>query len=61
MHSGKIKLDGNRQAIGSNFVTEVAEQPDGNLANQFVSKIDNVNQTLGMDEAKFRERAIGFR
>ena len=59
--NGKIKLDGNRQAIGSNFVTEVAEQPDGNLANQFVSKIDNVNQTLGMDEAKFRELGIPSR
>ena len=56
--NGKIKLDANRQAIGSNFVTEVVELPDGNLANQLVSKIDNVNQTLGMDEAKFR--ALGL-
>ena len=59
--NGKIKLDANRQAIGTNFVTEVVEQADGNLANQLVSKIDNVNQTLGMDEAKFRELGLPSR
>jgi ABC-type branched-subunit amino acid transport system substrate-binding protein len=59
--NGHIKLDGNRQAIGSNFVTEVVELPDGNLANQLVEKIDNVNQTLGMDEAKFRELGVPSR
>lgn len=59
--NGKIKLDANRQAIGSNFVTEVVELADGNLANQLVSKIDGVNQTLGQDEAKFRELGLPSR
>jgi len=53
--NGKIKLDGNRQAIGSNFVTEVVELADGKLATKLVSKIDNVNQTLGIDPKKFAE------
>ncbi|MEM6615208.1 MAG: ABC transporter substrate-binding protein [Pseudomonadota bacterium] len=52
--NGTITLDGNRQAIGSNFVTEVVEMPDGTLANQLVAKIDNVNQTLGMSEGDFK-------
>ncbi|MEM8811743.1 MAG: ABC transporter substrate-binding protein [Pseudomonadota bacterium] len=56
--NGKISLDSNRQAIGTNFVTEVVEQPDGTLLNQLVKKIENVNQTLGMDEAEFR--ALGL-
>ena len=56
--NGKITLDANRQAIGSNFVSEVVEQPDGTLLSQFVKKIDNVNQTLGLPEDEFR--ALGL-
>ncbi|EFL87838.1 ABC transporter substrate-binding protein [Ahrensia sp. R2A130] len=56
--NGMIKLDGNRQAIGTNFVTEVVEQADGTLANNMVAMAENVNQTLGMDEAEFR--ALGL-
>jgi ABC-type branched-subunit amino acid transport system substrate-binding protein len=51
--NGTITLDENRQAIGSTFIIEVAEQPDGSLATKFVRKVDNVNQTLGMDKAEF--------
>lgn len=59
--NGKIKLDGNRQAIGSNFVFEVFEQDDGNLGTKLVKKIDNVNQTLGLDEAEFRKLGLPSR
>jgi ABC-type branched-subunit amino acid transport system substrate-binding protein len=50
--NGKIKLDGNRQAIGTNFVTEVVEE-NGILVNKLVKIVPNVNQTLGLDPAKF--------
>ncbi len=56
--NGDIKLDENRQAIGSNFVVEVREQDDGSLATEVVSVIENVNQTLGIDPAAFA--AIGL-
>jgi len=56
--NGKIKLDGNRQAIGTNFVTEVVELADGTLSNKLVSVVENVNQTLGMDAAAFK--ALGL-
>ena len=59
--NGKIKLDGNRQAVGTNFVIEVFEQSDGNLATKMVSKIDNVTQTLGDDEAEFRKLGLPSR
>jgi branched-chain amino acid transport system substrate-binding protein len=36
-----------------NFVTEVAEGPDGNLVNKVVKVTDPVNQTLGMPRDKF--------
>ncbi|MGI9506026.1 MAG: ABC transporter substrate-binding protein [Geminicoccaceae bacterium] len=55
--NGKITLDENRQAIGTNFVTEVVEDADGNLVSKVVKVIENVNQTLGMDSEKFA--AIG--
>jgi branched-chain amino acid transport system substrate-binding protein len=56
--NGHIRLDDNRQAIGSTFITEVTEAADGSLYNKFVSKADNVNQTLGMSPEAFR--AIGL-
>jgi ABC-type branched-subunit amino acid transport system substrate-binding protein len=56
--NGKIKLDANRQAIGSNFVTEVAELSDGTLTNKLVKKVDGINQTLGQSEADFK--ALGL-
>ena len=56
--NGNIKLDQNRQAIGSVFITEVVEGPDGNLINTFKQKVDNVSQTLGMTPEEFA--AIGL-
>ncbi len=56
--NGMIKLDANRQAIGSNFVSEVVETANGDLVSNFVKKVDNVNQTLGLPEDEFR--ALGL-
>ena len=39
--------------MAPNFVTEVAEAPDGSLDNKDVKVIPSVNQTLNMDRAKF--------
>lgn len=51
--NGKITLDGNRQAIGTNFVIEVVEAGDGTMLTQLVSLKEGVNQTLGIDPAAF--------
>ncbi len=56
--NGKIKLDKNRQAIGTNFITEVVKDSNGNLVNQLVKIVPNVNQTMGMDEAVFRKIGV---
>lgn len=56
--NGKIRLDDNRQAIGSVFITEVAEAEDGSLYSKFVKKVDDVQQTLGMSPEEFR--ALGL-
>lgn len=51
--NGKITLDENRQAVGTNFVSEVVQQDDGTLATQLVAMKENVNQTLGIDKDAF--------
>ena len=56
--NGHIKLDENRQAIGSSFINEVREAPDGTMYNHFVAKVDNIDQRLGMSKEEFD--AIGL-
>lgn len=56
--NGTITLDENRQAIGTNFVSEVVELDDGTLATQLVSMVHDVNQTLGLSKEAFD--AIGL-
>ena len=52
--TGDVRLDGNRQAIGSTFVTEVVKDAQGNLYNKVHRKVDNVDQMLGMSAADFK-------
>ncbi|WP_188262969.1 ABC transporter substrate-binding protein [Azospirillum tabaci] len=51
--TGAIRLDENRQAIADNFVTEVAQRPDGAFFSKVVKVAKGVDQALGMDRAKF--------
>ncbi len=59
--NGKITLDANRQAIGTNFVTEVVEAPNGDLVNKSVKVIPNVSQLLGFDAATFQKVGLPSR
>ena len=59
--NGKVKLDDNRQAIATTFITEVAELPNGELTNKFVKAVANVNQTLGLDAAAFQKIGLPSR
>ncbi len=52
--NGEVRLDANRQAIGTTFVTEVVKDAQGNLSTKVNSKVDNVEQTLGMSAADFK-------
>lgn len=51
--AGHIRLDDNRQAIGSIFITEVVEGADGSLYNTFKAKVDDVDQRMGMSAEEF--------
>lgn len=56
--NGKITLDENRQAIGTNYITEVAEDDNGNLVNKVVAVEDGVDQRMGLSKEAFD--AIGL-
>jgi branched-chain amino acid transport system substrate-binding protein len=51
--NGQIKLDENRQAIGTVFVTEVVKDPHGELVNKVVKIVPNVQERLGLSKAAF--------
>lgn len=50
---GRLRLDENRQVIGSNFITEVARDEEGTLYNKFVKEVDGIDQTLGLGHEIF--------
>jgi branched-chain amino acid transport system substrate-binding protein len=52
--NGDVRLDANRQAIGTTFVTEVVKDAQGNLTTKVASKVDNVDQMLGMKKEEFQ-------
>ncbi len=52
--TGEVRLDSNRQAIGTTFVTEVVKDAQGNLSTKVTRKVDNVDQTLGMAKEDFK-------
>jgi hypothetical protein len=51
--NGQIKLDQNRQAIGTSFVLEVVKDQSGDLVNKVVKIVPNVNETLGLSKEVF--------
>jgi branched-chain amino acid transport system substrate-binding protein len=48
-----MRLDENRQAIGTTFVTEVVKDKNGDLVNNVVKVEPNVDQRLGFAKAVF--------
>ena len=52
--TGDVRLDNNRQAIGTTFVTEVVKDAQGNLSTKVSRKVDNVDQTLGIKKEDFK-------
>ncbi len=54
MPTGTVRLDSNRQAIGTTFVTEVVKDSKGELTTRVLRKVDNVDQTLGIPKDQFK-------
>ena len=49
-----MRLDANRQAIGTAFITEVVRDAQGGLHNKVLRKVDGVDQMLGMRKEDFK-------
>ena len=52
--TGDVRLDANRQAIGTTFVTEVVKDAQGNLTTKVSKKVDNIDQLLGLKKEDFK-------
>ena len=59
--TARSALTSNRQAIGTNFLTEVVENADGTLSNKLIKVIENVNQTMGIDKEAFAKIGLPSR
>jgi len=46
--NGPITLDENRQAVGNNYIAEIAEQPDGRLVKKLVRIGENISQEMSL-------------
>lgn len=54
MPTGTVRLDANRQAIGTTFVTEVVKDSRGELTTRVLRKVEGVDQTLGIPRDQFK-------
>src|SRR5215510_10409181 len=59
--AGVVKIDGNRNGIGTTYITEVTKAPDGSFYNKVVKTVPNITQTLGLPEADFKKMGLGSR
>jgi len=59
--AGHIKLDENRNAIGTTFITEVSKAADGSFYNKVTKVVPDVSETLGLSKADFDKMGLGNR
>ena len=59
--AGAIKIDANRNGVGTTYITEVTKAADGSFYNKVVKTVPNVSQTLGLPEADFKKMGLGSR
>jgi branched-chain amino acid transport system substrate-binding protein len=59
--AGIVKIDENRNGVGTTYITEVAKAPDGSFYNKVVKTVPNVTQTLGLSKAEFDKMGLGSR
>jgi branched-chain amino acid transport system substrate-binding protein len=59
--AGEVKIDENRNGIGTTYITEVVKNPDGSLQNKVIRSVPNITQTLGLSKAEFQKMGLGSR
>jgi branched-chain amino acid transport system substrate-binding protein len=59
--AGEVKIDENRNGVGTTYITEVAKDASGGFYNKVIKQIPNVTQTLGLSKAEFTKMGLGSR
>jgi len=59
--AGEVKIDANRNGVGTTYITEVTKAADGSFYNKVVRTVPNISQTLGLPEADFKKMGLGSR
>jgi len=59
--AGEVKIDENRNGIGTTYITEVVKNADGSLQNKVIKAVPNITQTLGLSKAEFQKMGLGSR
>jgi branched-chain amino acid transport system substrate-binding protein len=59
--AGDVKIDENRNGVGTTYITEVAKAADGSFYNKVVKSVPNVTQTLGLSKEEFTKMGLGSR
>ena len=59
--AGDVKIDANRNGVGTTYITEVTKAPDGSFYNKVVKSVPNISQTLGLSKADFQKMGLGSR
>jgi branched-chain amino acid transport system substrate-binding protein len=59
--AGPVKIDDNRNGVGTTYITEVVKTADGSFTNKVVKQVPNISQTLGLSKAEFDKMGLGSR
>jgi branched-chain amino acid transport system substrate-binding protein len=59
--AGEVKIDENRNGVGTTYITEVVKRADGGLENKVIKSVPNITQTLGLPKAEFQKMGLGSR
>ncbi len=59
--AGVVKIDDNRNGVGTTYITEVTKAADGSFYNKVVKTVPNISQTLGLSKAEFDKMGLGSR
>jgi branched-chain amino acid transport system substrate-binding protein len=59
--AGEVKIDENRNGVGTTYITEVSKAPDGSFYNKVVKQVPNITQTLGLPKEQFVKMGLGSR
>jgi branched-chain amino acid transport system substrate-binding protein len=59
--AGPVKIDDNRNGVGTTYITEVTKAPDGSFYNKVVRSVPDISQSLGLSQAEFKKMGLGTR